>query len=114
MAAEAIPDSNVDQLIGAGAAVDYVQSFGLPFFMFNTMKAPLSDPRVRQAFYYAIDMDKLIANQMGGHAAAAKGFLNADHPNFHEAKNVFTYNPDSNGAKDYAALTDELLGKLQK
>lgn len=27
---------------------------------------------------------------------------------------IFTYNPDSNGAKDYAALTDELLGKLQK
>jgi len=27
---------------------------------------------------------------------------------------IFTYNPDSNGAKDYAALTDELLSKLQK
>lgn len=94
MAAEEIPDSNVEQLIAAGATVDYVQGFGMPFFMFNTMKAPLSDPRVRQAFYYAIDTDKLITDQMGGHAAAARSFLNADHPNFHEAANVFTYNPD--------------------
>ena len=93
MAAEAIPDGNVDQLKAAGAEVEYVQSFGLPFFMFNTLKAPLNDKRVRQAFYYAIDMDKLIANQMNGHAAAAKGFLNEDHPNFHKAATVFTYDP---------------------
>ena len=113
MAAEAIPDSNVDQLVAAGATVDYVQSFGLPFFMFNTMKAPLSDPRVRQAFYYAIDMDKLIANQMGGHAAAAKGFLNADHPNFHEAKNVFTYDPDKAKALLAEAGVTDLSIKLE-
>lgn len=94
MAAEAIPDGNVDQLQAAGADVEYVQSFGLPFFMFNTLKAPFNDKRVRQAFYYAIDMDKLIANQMNGHAAAARGFLNEAHPNFHEAKNVFAYDPD--------------------
>ena len=93
MAAEAIPDSNVDQLVAAGATVDFVQGFSMPFFMFNTMKAPLSDPRVRQAFYYAIDVDKLIASQMGGHATAAKSFLNQGHPNFHQAANVFTYNP---------------------
>ena len=94
MAAEAIPDGNVEDLIAKGATVEYVQSFGLPFFMFNTLKAPLSDKRVRQAFYYAIDMDKLIANQMNGHAAAATSFLNKEHPNYHEAATVFTYNPD--------------------
>ena len=31
---------------------------------------------------------------MNGHAAAAKGFLNEDHPNFNQAKNVFTYDPE--------------------
>ena len=94
MAAEDIPDDSVDQLLEAGASVDYVQSFCMPFFMFNTLKEPLSDPRVRQAFYYAIDIDKLIADQMNGHATAAKSFLNENHPNFHQASNVFTYNPD--------------------
>ena len=37
--------------------------------MFNTLKKPFDDKRVRQAFYYAVDVDKLISNAMAGHAA---------------------------------------------
>lgn len=94
LAIENVPDANADQISGAGATVEYVPGFALPFLMFNTKKAPFDDKRVRQAFYYAIDMDKLISNQMAGHAAAATSFLNKDHANYHEAATVFTYDPE--------------------
>lgn len=63
---ENVPDANADQLSAAGATVEYVQGFNQPFLMFNTLKAPFDDYRVRQAFFYAIDVDKLISNQMAG------------------------------------------------
>lgn len=94
LAIENVPDANADQISGSGATVEYVPGFALPFLMFNTKKAPFDDKRVRQAFYYAIDMDKLISNQMAGHAAAATSFLNKDHANYHEAATVFTYDPE--------------------
>ncbi len=59
--------------------------------MFNTKKAPFDDKRVRQAFYYAIDMDKLISNQLDGHAAAATSFLPESYANYHRASTVYTY-----------------------
>ena len=88
---ENVPDANADQLSAAGATVEYVQGFNQPFLMFNTLKAPFDDYRVRQAFFYAIDVDKLISNQMAGHASKVTGFLPKDHKNYHEAKTVYTY-----------------------
>lgn len=91
---ENIPDANVDQLVNAGVTVDYVPGFGLAFLMFNTQKAPFNDKRVRQAFFYAIDIDKLIANQMAGHSHAVKGYLPENHKNFKQASTVYTYDPE--------------------
>ncbi len=91
---ENVPDANGDQLLAAGATVEYIQGFNQPFFMFNTLKAPFDDYRVRQAFYYAIDVDKLISNQMAGHAAPVTGFLPKEHANYHEAKTVYKYDPE--------------------
>lgn len=91
---ENVPDANGDQLLSSGASVEYIQGFNQPFFMFNTLKAPFDDYRVRQAFYYAVDVDKLISNQMAGHAAAVTGFLPKDHENYHEASTVYTYDPE--------------------
>ena len=91
---ENVPDANADQLSAAGATIEYKPGFNQPFLMFNTKKAPFDDPRVRQAFFYAIDVDKLISNQMAGHAAKIKGFLPENHPNFHEASVVYTYDPE--------------------
>ncbi len=53
---ENVPDANAEQLMAAGASVDYIQGFNQPFFMFNTLKKPFDDKRVRQAFYYAVDV----------------------------------------------------------
>ncbi len=91
---ENVPDANGDQLLAAGATVEYIQGFNQPFFMFNTLKAPFDDYRVRQAFYYAVDVEKLIANQMAGHAAPITGFLPKDHENYHEASTVYKYDPE--------------------
>ena len=94
MVMESVPDANADMLTAAGATVEYVDGFNQPFFMFNTKKEPFTDKRVRQAFFYAIDTDKLINNVMAGHAKAVKGFLPESHPNFHEASTVYTYDPE--------------------
>lgn len=91
---ESIPDANAEQLAAAGVTVDYVSGFGLAFLMFNTMKEPFNDKRVRQAFHYAIDREKLIANAMNGHATPNDSYLPADHPNYHKASTVYTYDPE--------------------
>ena len=91
---ENVPDANADQLTAAGATVDYIQGFSLPFLMFNTVKKPFDDYRVRQAFFYAIDIDKLITNAMNGHASAVTSFLPKNHANYHEAATVYTYDPE--------------------
>ena len=93
-AIESVPDANADQIAGAGANVEYVPGFALPFLMFNTKKAPFNDVRVRQAFYYAIDVEKLIANQMDGHAVAATSFLPEAYANYHRASTVYTHDVD--------------------
>ncbi len=101
LAIESVPDANADQIANSGAAVEYVPGFALPFLMFNTKKAPFDDYRVRQAFYYAIDVQKLIDNQMAGHAVAATSFLPEAYSNYHRASTVYTF--DTEKAKSLLA-----------
>ncbi len=91
---ENVPDANVDQLTNSGATVDYVQGFNQAFLMFNTQKEPFDDYRVRQAFFYAIDVEKLISNALANHASPVTSFLPEDHANYHKASTVYTYDPD--------------------
>jgi len=94
MVMEAVPDANVEILQATGATVEYKDGFSLPFLMFNTKKAPFDNKLVRQAFFYALDIEKLIANIMNGRANAVKSFLPEHYPNFHEASVVYTYDPE--------------------
>ena len=91
---ESVPADVADQLAAGGVTVEAVQGFNLPFLMFNTKKAPLDNEKVRQAFFYAIDTDKLIDNAMSGNATAATSFLPKEHANYNEASTVFTYDPE--------------------
>ncbi|AKE38323.1 ABC-type dipeptide transport system, periplasmic component [Corynebacterium camporealensis] len=91
---EAVPAESVDMLAAANMTVDEVDGFNLPFLLFNTQKEPFNDPKVRQAFFYAIDTEKLISNNMDGKAKPAKSFLPESHPNFHEASTVYNYDPE--------------------
>jgi peptide/nickel transport system substrate-binding protein len=99
-AIEDVPYIDVDTLAST-VDVETVQSFGLLFMMFNTEQAPFDDPNVRQALFYALDMDKIISTGMLGNAEAATSFLPKDHPNYHEASTVYTYDPEK--AKDLLA-----------
>jgi peptide/nickel transport system substrate-binding protein len=94
LAIESVPDANATQISNSGAAVEYVPGFSLAFLMFNTKKAPFDDVRVRQAFFYAIDYDKLIENQLAGHAVAATSFLPESYANYHRASTVYTYDTE--------------------
>ena len=91
---EAAPADAEALIKGAGGVIDAVQGFNLPFLLFNTKKAPLDNNKVRQAFFYAVDTEKLISNALSGNAKAAKSFLPESHPNFHEASTVYKYNPE--------------------
>lgn len=94
MAMESVPADVTSQLEAAGATVEQVQGFNLPFLMFNTKKAPFDDYRVRQAFFYAIDVEKLISNAMSGQASAITCFLPQNHANYHKAATVYTHDVD--------------------
>lgn len=97
MAMESVPADVKAQIEAAGAKTESVQGFNLPFLMFNTKKTPFDDYRVRQAFFYAIDVDKLISNAMSGLAAKITCFLPENHANYHKAATVYTH--DTNKAK---------------
>lgn len=92
-AIEDVPYIDVPTLEGA-VDVESVQSFGTLFMMFNTDLPPFDDVRVRQAFFYALDMDKIIDNGLLGNGAAATSFLPQSHPNYHEASTVYSYDPE--------------------
>ncbi len=86
--------SSENQIKQAGFTIEYKDGFEQPYLMFNTQKAPFSDYRVRQAFFYAIDTEKLISDCMGGKANAVVSFLPVSHKNYHRASNVYVYDPD--------------------
>lgn len=97
MAIEDVPYIDIDA-VSAVATLEKAQSFGLLFAMFNTSAPPFDDVRVRQAFLYALDMDKIIGTGMLDNATAAKSFLPETHPNYHEASTVYSYDPDKSRA----------------
>ncbi|QGU01415.1 Glutathione-binding protein GsiB precursor [Corynebacterium kalinowskii] len=93
-AIDSVPYLSVEQL-KAVSTVESVQGFGLLFAMFNC--APTSkfnDVKNRQAFMYALDMNKIIETGMLGQATAATSFLHKEHPNYKEAKNVYSFKPE--------------------
>lgn len=93
MAMEDVPYIDADA-VAAAATLEKAQSFGLLFAMFNTAQKPFDDVRVRQAFFYALDMDKIIGTGMLDNATAATSFLPKSHPNYHQASTVYSYDPE--------------------
>lgn len=94
MAMEAAPVVRAEELTGAGATVEWVPGFNLPFLMFNCEKPPFDDVRVRQALLYAIDVDSLIGTYMAGHARAATSLLPDYFRHYHRAATVYSYDPE--------------------
>lgn len=91
-AIDSVPYLSIDQLKSGGTVVESVQGFGLLFSMFNCADGnPFSDVRNRQAFLYAIDMDKVIETGMLGQAEAATSFVQKDHPDYQKASTVYAH-----------------------
>lgn len=113
MAMEAAPVVRAEELAGAGATVEWVPGFNLPFLMFNCEKPPFDDVRVRQALLYAIDVDSLIGTYMAGHARAATSLLPDYFRHYHRAATVYSYDPEKARKLLAEAGVDELVLTLR-
>ena len=91
---EMVPANAFTTLENSGSEMKTTQGFNQAFIMFNTKKKPFDDKRVRQAVFYAIDVDKLIKDSMLGQAEAATSYLPESFPYYHKAKNVYTKDLD--------------------
>ena len=113
MAMEAAPVVRAEERAGAGATVEWVPGFNLPFLMFNCEKPPFDDVRVRQALLYAIDVDSLIGTYMAGHARAATSLLPDYFRHYHRAATVYSYDPEKARKLLAEAGVDELALTLR-
>lgn len=113
MAMEAAPVVRAEELAGAGATVEWVPGFNLPFLMFNCEKPPFDDVRVRQALLYAIDVDSLIGTYMAGHAWAATSLLPDYFRHYHRAATVYSYDLEKARKLLAEAGVDELALTLR-
>lgn len=113
MVMEAAPVVRAEELAGAGATVEWVPGFNLPFLMFNCEKPPFDDVRVRQALLYAIDVDSLIGTYMAGHARAATSLLPDYFRHYHRAATIYSYDPEKARKLLAEAGVDELALTLR-
>ena len=113
MVMEAAPVVRAEELADAGATVEWVPGFNLPFLMFNCEKPPFDDVRVRQALLYAIDLDSLIGTYMAGHARAATSLLPDYFRHYHRAATVYSYDPEKARKLLAEAGVDELALTLR-
>lgn len=89
-AIDLVPDLSIETL-KASAAVESEQGFALVFAMFNNGSAPFDDVRNRQAFFYAIDMEKVVQTAYLGNATPASSFLQESHPDYQKASTVYKF-----------------------
>ncbi len=101
-AIDLVPDLSVETL-KASATVEAVQGFSLLFAMFNCGSKPFDDVRNRQAFMYALDMEKVVKTAYLGNATPATCFVQDSHPAYKKAKTVYTL--DQAKAKSLLAET---------
>lgn len=93
-AIDSVPYLSIDRLKGS-STVESVGGFGLLFAMFNNSPDnPFNDVKNRQAFLYAIDMEKVIETGLAGQAEPASCFVQKEHPNYKEASTVYALDAD--------------------
>ena len=110
---EAAPQVQEQQIVEAGATVDYVPGFNAPFLMFNCVKPPFDDARVRQALLYALDVDSMIAQCIEGHGRPCTSLLPDYFRGYHRASTIFSYDPEKARALLQEAGVEELALTLR-
>jgi oligopeptide transport system substrate-binding protein len=73
--------------------IEYTQ-FSVQYFGFNTTKPPFDDPKVRQAFNYAIDKEKINQVVIRDLGKTAYGILPPGFPGFNEQLQGLRYDPE--------------------
>ena len=101
-AMDLVPDLSIATL-QQSATVAAEQGFSLLFAMFNMGAAPFNEVKNRQAFFYALPLDKMIQTAYLGNATPATSFLQDTHPDYQKASTVYTY--DAQKAKALLAET---------
>ena len=76
------------------AKADTRQAFNGLYLMFNCSAAPFNDKRVRQALFYAIDTQKVMATALAGLGEAATSYLDSANPNYQQAATVYNHDPE--------------------
>ncbi len=89
-AMDLVPDLSIGTL-QQSATVAAEQGFSLLFAMFNMGAAPFNDVKNRQAFFYALDMPRMIQTAYLGNATPATSFVQETHPDYQKASTVYTY-----------------------
>lgn len=92
-AMDSVPDLSIETM-REQARVETVQGFSLLFAMFNCGAKPFDDVRNRQAFLYAVDVDKIIDTAYLGNASAASCFVPESHPAYTPASTVYSFDRD--------------------
>lgn len=93
-ASDNIPQDNIESLQQAGVTVEGADSMNQLTLVLNASKKPFNDQRVRQALFYAIDTEKLMAIAIKGKGKLADCYLNESNPEYKKAKDVYAYNPE--------------------
>ncbi|MHA7984636.1 ABC transporter substrate-binding protein [Rathayibacter sp. CAU 1779] len=86
-----VPTNNVSSISGAGMKVGEAKGMDNIFMMFNTGQKPFDDVRVRQALFYAIDVQKLIKVGLNGYGDQPQSFL-PEQSGFKPASTVYKHN----------------------
>lgn len=91
---EDLPLDKVDELTKANKTVEFVQGYEHASFMFNAKNNVFSHKELRQAVFYAVNTDRLIADKMNGHAAKVDCVLSQTNKDYHAASTIYDYNPE--------------------
>ncbi|PRQ12605.1 peptide ABC transporter substrate-binding protein [Corynebacterium sp. 13CS0277] len=88
-----VPFLNVDTVKSTATVADE-QGFNLLFLMFNCKAKPFDDVRVRQALFYALDMEQIVKVAANGYATPATCYLDDKNPGYQKASTVYSHDPD--------------------
>lgn len=96
--------SQIDYLEMTGT-IDIVsfESLSMDYVGFNCQKEPFSDPRVRQALRYAIDLDSMVKIAYGNTATPADGICSPSFVDYIPAEGEYVYTQDLEKAKSLLA-----------
>jgi len=102
--AVSVPAETTDKLKGEGFVVLDGPRDGITKIMVNHKKEPLTDVRLRQALYYAIDRQALVDNALRGYGiTASAGLFSSDNE---------WYNPDIEQYNFDPAKSEELMSEM--